>query len=180
MSDPVVLCERYQYRTADIIGSGSFGDCYRGVDLHTGKQVAIKVTQQTEQTDKDRLTAEAKSLEGLVHPNIVRGIDHFFVEDQFYIIMDYYENGDLQAYIETHPSTQAQITKWMAQLASALNYIHTKHIVHRDIKLSNLLLSKELDLFLGDFGSVKQLLGAEFCQTFIGTPTIMSPEVIAG
>lgn len=94
--------------------------------------------------------------------------------------MDYYENGDLQAYIETHSPTQAQIVKWMAQLASALNYIHARGIVHRDVKLSNLLLSKDLDLFLGDFGSVKQLLGAEFCQTFIGTPTIMSPEVIAG
>lgn len=68
----------------------------------------------------------------------------------------------------------------MAQLVSALNYIHARGIVHRDVKLSNLLLSKNLDLFLGDFGSVKQLLGAELCQTFIGTPTIMSPEVIAG
>lgn len=106
MSDPTVLRERYQYRAADIIGSGSFGDCYRGTDLQTGRDIAVKVTQQTEQTDRDRLTAEARSLEELDHPNIVRGLDHFFVDDQFYIIMDYYENGDLQAYIETHQPTQ--------------------------------------------------------------------------
>lgn len=93
--------------------------------------------------------------------------------------MDYYENSDLQNYIGTHGHPDVNlILMWLAQIASALNYLHSQRIIHRDIKIQNIFVDGDLNVFLGDFGTAKEL-SKKFACTFIGTPQTMAPEVIA-
>ncbi|CAL5987846.1 Kinase [Hexamita inflata] len=175
----IKLLDRYEYAKSDIIGSGSFGDCYLAFDTKTQKECVLKVSRETENMNRERLQAEAQQLEILVHPHIAHGIEHFFFENEFYIVMDYYENGDLQSYLQSVPPPSIkQICLWLAQLASAINYLHSQRIIHRDLKLQNLFVSKQLDLYVGDFGTVRELLNNGFANTFIGTPQAMSPELI--
>eukprot|EP00435_Cladocopium_sp_Y103_P050133 s1324_g15.t1 len=120
----------------------------------------------------------------LDHPNIVSYRDNFFMGDTLVIIMQYCEGGDLATYIkdmrkQRQRIDEQQIMHYFVQILQALQYIHSKRILHRDLKTSNLFLMKsKFVVKLGDFGISRVLEGSiEAAITVVGTPYYMSPEV---
>ena len=130
-----------------------------------------------------RSKQESDLLKQLNHPNIVGHKENFLEKGKIIIIMEHCEGGDLSKLIKKNslsqqyfPESQAAI--WFSQLAKALEFIHSHNILHRDIKSSNIFISKEGTLKLGDFGIAKVLeASCDVAHTLVGTPLYMSPEL---
>ena len=143
------------YRLLKLIGRGSFAEVYLGEHQHLNTQAAIKVlnTHFTSE-DKDRFYAEARTIARLTHPHIVRILD-FDVDDGFpFLIMEYAPNGTLR---QRHPKgTRVPleiIVTYIKQVASALQYIHTQKLIHRDVKPESMLLGNSDEVLLSEFGT---------------------------
>lgn len=125
---------------------------------------------------------EAELLRRLDHPNIVKYKESFCEEGQLIIVMEYCKIGDLTYHIKQkakakEPFTETEIMNWFVQMCMALKYIHSQGILHRDIKASNIYLTGNNTVKLGDFGISRILQGSEAAMTVVGTPYYMSPEV---
>lgn len=116
-------------------------------------------------------------------PFIIKYIDSYSRGNNLYIIMEYAKNGELAELIKKKASfgekfPQKQIVRWLTQTALGLAIMHSKYIMHRDLKPQNLFLTEEYDLKLGDFGISKEMKTADrMTSTFCGTPYYMPPEV---
>jgi NIMA (never in mitosis gene a)-related kinase len=117
-------------------------------------------TFEIRQKEKENIENEVRLLSRLNHPNIVNYKESFTDSEQnMYIVMKYCEEGDLYKRIRDNKGkqfTESQVEEWMAQLFLALNFLHERKILHRDIKTQNIFISKG-KLFLGDFGISKSL-----------------------
>lgn len=122
---------------------------------------------------------EAELLKQLKHPHIVEYIDSFIEDGFFIIVMEYCEEGDLAYHIKKMREkkqhfTEELVLNWFLQIVFALGYVHSKKILHRDIKASNIFLTSHGFVKLGDFGISKILEGTmEAADTVIGTPYYM-------
>ena len=128
---------------------------------------------------------EAELLKRLDHPNIVRYKDSYCEGGFLIIVMENCEVGDLSYHVKMKNKenaffTEAEIMNWFVQICMALQYIHSLGILHRDIKSSNIYLTSNNTVKLGDFGISKVLQGSEAAMTVVGTPYYMSPEVCEG
>lgn len=127
---------------------------------------------------------QAEVLSNLRHPNVVGYRESFIDEGELIIVMEYCEGGDLAKQVKTYKDSgqmlpEAQIMSWFAQLCLALHYVHQKKVMHRDIKTSNVYLTRTGMVKLGDFGIAKVLENtADVAMTVVGTPYYMSPEVV--
>jgi len=142
------------YRLLKLIGRGSFAEVYLGEHQLLNTQAAIKVlnTHFTSE-DKDRFYAEARTIARLTHHHIVRILD-FDVEDGFpFLIMEYAPNGTLR---QRHPrGTRVSldiVVSYVKQLAKALQYIHTQKLIHRDVKPENMILGRNNEVLITEFG----------------------------
>ncbi|KOO29557.1 protein kinase 5 [Chrysochromulina tobinii] len=142
-------------------------------------------------SEEERRAAELEvaTLAKLDHPSVVAYHEHFLYEDaaagqSLCLVMAYCEGGDLARLIKTHAEKvpmayfgEPQILTWFVQMSMALHYVHSKGILHRDLKSQNIFLSHG-HAKLGDFGIVKVLDGSvTSAHTVIGTPYYLSPEV---
>ena len=129
-------------------------------------------------------TTQAEVLRCLQHPNIVAYRESLIEEGELIIVMEYCEGGDMARQVKEHKDSgemlsEAQIMTWFAQLCIALHYVHQKKVMHRDIKTSNVYLTRSGLVKLGDFGIAKVLENtADVAMTVVGTPYYMSPEVV--
>lgn len=127
---------------------------------------------------------EAKILERLDHPNIIRFIEVFRSSKPYNtlnIVMDYADKGDLQSRIKQQkkPFNESQILDWFCQISLAIKHIHDKKILHRDLKSGNIFLTSEGKVKLGDFGIAKCLNSTfDKAKTLVGTPYYLSPEIV--
>jgi serine/threonine protein kinase/predicted ATPase/tetrahydromethanopterin S-methyltransferase subunit G len=170
------------YRLLRLLGTGSFAAVYLGEHLFLERLAAIKVLQM--QMDPQAFAAfqrEARTIAHLDHPHIVRVLD-YGIEDQVpYLVMDYTPNGTLRT---RHPRgtrlSFEQIVAYVKQIASALDYAHEQHVIHRDVKPENVLLNSKGELVLSDFGIavVQRTLNTLSTQNMAGTPLYMAPEQI--
>ena len=130
----------------------------------------------------DMLADELAVLEKVEHPNIARIIDLKRDSTEVHIVMDYFEEGDLFDYVTTRELTEDHIASIMYQLLYAVNYLHDNGIVHRDIKLENVLIEskEECKVMLADFGfAAKVPTGIEKqLKTQLGTDWYMAPEIL--
>ncbi|XP_051478768.1 serine/threonine-protein kinase 36 isoform X2 [Apus apus] len=170
-----------KYHVLEVIGEGSFGRVYKGRRKHSAQVVALKFIPKVGQSEKElkNLQREIEIMRGLHHPNIVQMLDTFETDKEVVVVADYAE-GELFQILEDDgslPEDQVQIIA--AQLVSALYYLHSHRILHRDMKPQNILLGKDGVVKLCDFGFARAMSIHTMVLTSIkGTPLYMSPELV--
>ncbi|XP_039382114.1 serine/threonine-protein kinase DCLK3 isoform X1 [Mauremys reevesii] len=171
------------YEIGRTIGDGNFAivkECRR---CNTNQNYAMKIVDKSKLKGKeDMMENEILIIKSLSHPNIVSLIEVYETEAEIYLILEYVPGGDLfDAIIESVKFTEHDAALMITDLCEALVYIHGKNIVHRDLKPENLLVQHNADksttLKLADFGLAKKVTKPIF--TVCGTPTYVSPEILA-
>ncbi|MEM9072751.1 MAG: serine/threonine-protein kinase [Myxococcota bacterium] len=181
MSDRIGNC-----RIVQEIGSGGMAVVYKAIQEPLGRTVAIKALKPSIAMDSQfakRFEREAHFMASLQHENILHVID--FVKDgrSMYIIMEYVEGIDLYDLLEHSPTLPPEVASIIAlHVCRALDYAHFRGIIHRDIKPANIMLSKQGEVKLMDFGIARDETLSDLTETGtgLGTPSYMSPEQILG
>ena len=175
------------YKIVSLIGEGGMGNVYLGEHVSIGRKVAIKVLRPelaSKEEIRGRFKNEAAVMAHLQHPGIVGLIDYLEQDDGLYLIMEYVEGIEftdlLKSLDEPLPIDRAKDI--MKKVLSAFAYAHKNNIVHRDVKPSNILLTKSDEVKVLDFGIAKLIGGAGFnltkTGTQVGTVYYMSPEQV--
>ena len=170
------------YHLIRFLGRGNFADIYLGEHIHLNTQAAIKVLHgQLANNDVEAFLTEARTIAHLRHPHIVQVLD-FGVEDTTpFLVMEYAPGGNLR---QRHPKGSQlpldTIVSYVKQMADALQYAHQEKLVHRDIKPEDMLLGRNLEVLLSDFGIavVIQSVRSQHAQDAAGTIAYMAPEQI--
>ncbi|GAA1351987.1 hypothetical protein GCM10009636_13400 [Arthrobacter koreensis] len=183
-----------RYRTTDLIGTGGAASVHRAMDENLGREVAVKVFRPTVQEDDDyrRQHTETLLLATLNHPGLVTLLDaglHREEDGQVlnYLVMELVDGPDLRRTLKSGPLPAVSVASLGADLADALAYVHSKGVIHRDVKPANILLfpqehDSRLYPKLTDFG-IARLVEATVATAHgatIGTANYLSPEQAQG
>ncbi|XP_033099504.1 serine/threonine-protein kinase 36-like [Anneissia japonica] len=169
------------YHILDMIGEGSFGKVYKGRKKYTGQVVALKFIPKTGRSEKElqNLRREIEIMRNLHHENIIEMLDSFETDNDVVAVTDY-AVGELFQILEDDGCLQEEQVRSIAcQLVSALYYLHSHRILHRDMKPQNILLGKGGAVKLCDFGFARAMSINTLVLTSIkGTPLYMAPELV--
>ncbi|ANZ73760.1 BA75_00792T0 [Komagataella pastoris] len=175
------------YILGSTLGEGEFGKVKLGwrKDGKQPSQAAIKLIRRSsipKGSDRElKIHREINALKRLAHPNIVR-LEEVLQNDKYIgIVLEYASGGELFDYIlENRYLKDHMASKLFAQLVSGVDYMHSKGIVHRDLKLENLLLDKHKNIIITDFGFVNSFAvrGSELMKTSCGSPCYAAPELV--
>ncbi len=176
------ISERYEI--IEKVGSGGMADVYRAKCHRLNRYVAIKILKPEFSADKNLVTkfrAEAQSAAGLSHPNIVSVYDVGDDGDLHYIVMELVEGITLKKFIEKKGKLEIKEAIGIAiQIAQGLEAAHDNHIVHRDIKPQNIIISREGKVKVADFGIAKAATTNTVTQNAVGSVHYLSPEQARG
>ena len=176
-----------KYKLVKLLGEGSFGKAYLAKSDNDDKDYVIKQVVMEDMTDQEKRETfnEAIILKKLDHPNIIKFKEVFRQrkpKDILNIVTEFADGGDLGQKIEQQkkkPFSESQILDYITQICLALQHVHKKKIIHRDLKSGNVFLMKSGIVKLGDFGIAKGLKNTwEKAKTTVGTPYYLSPEII--
>jgi serine/threonine protein kinase/formylglycine-generating enzyme required for sulfatase activity len=172
-----------RYRIEKVIAKGGYGIIYRAWDENLKRSVAVKVlnSDSLRPETHQSFLEEARIVAGLDHPNIVPVYDIGQSESgSFYIVSRLIDGSDLNKRMQLYPVSRRHALQIVAEIADALNYAHSKGLVHRDVKPANILIDAKGRSYLTDFGiALREQSFGDGCR-FIGTPEYMSPEQIRG
>jgi serine/threonine-protein kinase len=172
-----------KYEVTDLLGQGAMGVVYRALDPALGRYVAIKVMSQgiaADQELRDRFLREARAAGSLQHPNIITIYDFGEADGFLYIAMEYVEGSDLSEVMERKdPLPITGKIDIIVDVLHALDYAHSRGVVHRDVKPANIRVSVDGRAKLMDFG-IARLEKSDLTRSgvMIGTPDYMAPEQI--
>ncbi|XP_057560930.1 serine/threonine-protein kinase Nek4 isoform X5 [Hippopotamus amphibius kiboko] len=169
-----------------VVGRGSYGEVALVRHRRDGRQYVIKKLNLRHASSRERRAAEqeAQLLSQLKHPNIVTYKESWEGGDGLlYIVMGFCEGGDLYRKLKEQKGRllpESQVVEWFVQIAMALQYLHEKHILHRDLKTQNVFLTRTNIIKVGDLGIARVLENhCDMASTLIGTPYYMSPELFS-
>ncbi|XP_026539309.1 serine/threonine-protein kinase Nek4 isoform X2 [Notechis scutatus] len=175
-----------EYTFVRVVGKGSYGEVSLVRHRHDGKQYVIKRLNLKHASSRERKAAEqeAQLLSQLKHPNIITYRESWEGDDGLlYIVMGFCEGGDLYHKLKERKGQllpESQVVEWLVQIAMALQYLHEKHILHRDLKTQNVFLTRSNIIKVGDLGIARVLDNQhDMASTLIGTPYYMSPELFS-
>ncbi|MGQ0766749.1 MAG: serine/threonine-protein kinase [Gemmatimonadota bacterium] len=171
------------WRLVDFLGAGGMGEVYRGMHSVTGRVAAVKILTATGRTPSvvERFRNEARIQSGLVHPNIVTLYEFFEAEGLPCIAMEYVSGETVDHYIQTRgPIPVGQALAWFSQVVEAVAYVHSRGIVHRDLKTNNIKIDDNGQVRLLDFGIAKSGDSPKLTTdgSVVGTLHYLSPEQV--
>ncbi|GMF46925.1 unnamed protein product [Phytophthora fragariaefolia] len=190
----------HRFEELKCIGRGSYGSAHlvrergRLQSRYVVKKIPMELLSAKE---KDQSFREVELLAKLKHPNVVEYKENFELDNVLHIVMAYCDGGDLAGKIKEQQKIReqlvgpendsadprgyfsiSQVLDWFVQMAMAIKYLHGQRVLHRDLKTSNVFLTTENVVKLGDFGIAKTLDSTlDQAKTVVGTPYYMSPEV---
>ena len=174
------------YRLIRLLGQGGFAEVYLGQHMRLSSYAAAKVLNaQLAGSDADSFQREAHTIARLLHPHIIRVFDYDIADGAPFLIMDYAPNGTI---CNAHPKGTrvpiAQVVSYVRQVADALQYAHNEKVIHRDIKPENMLLGRNNEVLLSDFGiatmTQTQSSHSQLTRDIVGTVAYMAPEQLQG
>ncbi|XP_013389166.1 PAS domain-containing serine/threonine-protein kinase isoform X1 [Lingula anatina] len=178
------------YQTTMSIGKGAFGFVKLAKRRADGQEVVVKFVRKAKvlkdcwvnHADLGRIPLEIDLLAKLGHPNIVMMLEAYENEMFFQVVMEKHGSGmDMFEFIDRNPNMDEKLASYMfRQLVSAVEYIHSQNILHRDIKDENIIINESFDIKLIDFGSAAYMRPGKVFNTFCGTIEYCSPEVLLG
>lgn len=171
-----------KFRIEKPLGNGGFGAVYLAEDTLIGKRVALKVPHRQNQSI-EALVAEAKLMAPLNHPHIVSVLtaERDAGSGIVYIVMEYVEGESLSERLTRDgQADEAQAVIWSIEITDAVSYAHSKNILHRDLRPSNVLLTKDGSAKVVDFSISRLLERDPYASTRIGSPPYMAPEHFQG
>jgi serine/threonine protein kinase len=174
------------YRIVRKIGQGGMGEVYEAWEDDLHRRIALKILSLSV-LDKpevtERFTIEGRALARLKHPNVVGLYALTKQDDQVMMVMEYIDGWPVNRFIEMYPCGIAGILKLFRQILEGVGAAHAASIIHRDIKPQNIMVERNLNVKLLDFGICKlQEFNPELTATgiLIGTPNYMAPEILEG
>ena len=176
------------YLILNEVGRGGMGVVYRGLDSRIGREVALKMVSLHDMPDPaeraptlERFRREARAAGNLSHPNIVTIYELGDTEGYTYIVMEFISGQSLAQLMKLPGGVpRGQVAGLIRQTSSALDFAHSKGIIHRDVKPGNILVDESLVAKIADFGIAKTVRDQTMTQAgiIVGTPSYMSPEQI--
>uniref|UniRef100_A0A452FSQ0 Serine/threonine-protein kinase PLK4 n=1 Tax=Capra hircus TaxID=9925 RepID=A0A452FSQ0_CAPHI len=171
------------FRVGNLLGKGSFAGVYRAESIHTGLEVAIKMIDKKAMYKAgmvQRVQNEVKIHCQLKHPSILELYNYFEDNNYVYLVLEMCHNGEMNRYLKNRrkPFSENEARHFMHQIITGMLYLHSHGILHRDLTLSNLLLTRNMNIKIADFGLATQLkMPHEKHYTLCGTPNYISPEI---
>jgi len=189
--EPGQLAEKFpQLEILELLGQGGMGAVYKARQKQLGRLVALKILPPEVSRDPafaERFTREARSMAKLSHQHVVTLYEFGQAEEGlYYFIMEFIDGTDLRHIIQTGGLSPEETLAIVPQICEALQYAHKNGVVHRDIKPENILLDKEGNIKIADFGLARLLDRPPAAHTLtragqrMGTPHYMAPEQIEG
>lgn len=169
------------YEVHSLLGKGGFASVYQAKCLKTNTEVAIKIIDNKlmQATGTvNRVKQEVSIHSRLKHPSILELYEYFEDANYDYLVLELCHNGELQKYIKKKPILENEVSNIMGQVVEGIRYLHSYNILHRDLSLSNLLLTRDMKVKIANFGLAPQLSKPdEKLLTMCWTPNFISPEV---
>ncbi|GAA5906712.1 hypothetical protein JCM6882_003280 [Rhodosporidiobolus microsporus] len=168
------------FKLAEKLGQGAFGSVYKALNWTTGETCAVKQIDLSHipKSELPDIMSEIDLLKNLHHPNIVQYRGYARTDSALYIILEFCENGSLSAIIKKFGRIpESLVGLYTLQVLQGLQYLHDQGVIHRDIKGSNILATKEGSIKLADFG-VATRVGGPSDSAVVGSPYWMAPEVV--
>ncbi|GEQ70554.1 hypothetical protein JCM33374_g4232 [Metschnikowia sp. JCM 33374] len=168
------------YEDLKKIGQGASGGVYLAKTVSSSEVVAIKQMNLEQQPKKELIINEILVMKDSQHPNIVNYIDSYLLKGELWVVMEYMEGGSLTEIVTHSVMTEGQIGAVCRETLKGLQFLHSKGVIHRDIKSDNILLNTNGHIKMTDFGFCAQINELNVKRTtMVGTPYWMAPEVVS-
>lgn len=164
------------------IGKGAFGTVYKGYHKTTRQEVAVKEISVSNVRNIDKkIKTEIGLMKSLKkHPNIAKLYDVIIDPkyDNIYLIIEYCAGGDFSKFQNHQAIQEIHVQKYMKQLMMGIKHLHQNDVMHRDLKPQNILITKDGNIKLTDFGHAKKIKPDDMAKTYCGSLLYMAPEII--
>jgi serine/threonine protein kinase len=171
------------YSIGKVLGEGAYGKVLHATHIMTGQKVAVKTFEKAKLVDlvaRKRVSREIRILKYLDHPNIVQLFEVIDQPQRRYIIMEFASGGDLCKYVrDCKRLSENESHRIFCQILSGLMHCHAKGIVHRDIKLDNILLDSNKNVKIVDFGFSVPFEQDQLLKKACGSPSYAAPEIVS-